>query len=189
MSSTFAPIRRSERGLTLIELIIVVAIIAIVATIAVPSFQQTLANSRVTEETNRLVTALQLARSEAIKLGAPVTVCKRPPSGSDVCWSAASPRDWSNGWVVYQGDGFNANPAADDQIAIDPSVNTTIQVEANGSFPRFIRFNPPEGIPNTNGSFFICNETFKTARSIVIFNSGRIRTERLTEAEYPSDCI
>ena len=67
-------------GFTLIELLITVAILIIVVTIAVPSFQSVIRSSRVTTETNLLISALQVARSEATKRGTEVSLTARGAS-------------------------------------------------------------------------------------------------------------
>jgi len=64
----------SQRGFTLIELMVVLAIIAILAMIGIPGFQTTLQNSRMTSATNGLLSALQYARSEAVTQRTAVTV-------------------------------------------------------------------------------------------------------------------
>lgn len=62
------------RGFTLIELMITILVVAVIATVGVPSFQTLIQNNRVVTQTNELVTALTLARTEAVKRGRNVQV-------------------------------------------------------------------------------------------------------------------
>ena len=57
----------NNKGLTLIELLIVIAIIAILAALAAPSFRDLIRRQQVNGETNILFSLIYLARSEAIK--------------------------------------------------------------------------------------------------------------------------
>lgn len=82
--------QRHQEGFTLVELMIVVALLAVVATVAVPGFQALIENNQVTSTTNRLVGALNFARSEALREGQQVTI--QPVDG-----------DWSNGVEVVMG--------------------------------------------------------------------------------------
>ncbi|MBK8535774.1 MAG: GspH/FimT family pseudopilin [Candidatus Competibacteraceae bacterium] len=85
-----------QRGFTLIELIITVAIAAILLAIGVPSFQEMMRNNRVAAHTNDLLSSLNLARSEAIKRGVRVSLCK-----SSDGLSCATTGDWTQGWIVF----------------------------------------------------------------------------------------
>jgi len=60
-------------GFTLLELLVTIAIAAILASIAVPAFNDTMARSRVTSNTNLIVGGINYARAEAINLGAQTT--------------------------------------------------------------------------------------------------------------------
>ena len=62
------------RGFTLLELMVTVAVLAILATVGIPSFVDLVQNNRVTTQANELVTALNVARTEAVKRGRSVQV-------------------------------------------------------------------------------------------------------------------
>lgn len=66
--------RERSSGFTMIELLITIAILGIILAFAVPSFQTMIENNRVTSEANTLLSAVNLARTEAIKRGAVVSV-------------------------------------------------------------------------------------------------------------------
>lgn len=89
-----------QTGFTLLELMIVVAIAGIVMAIGVPSFQSITTTNRIAANTNELITALNLARSEAVKRGTDVSVCKS--ADGSTCTTSG---DWDQGWIVYFNDG------------------------------------------------------------------------------------
>jgi type IV fimbrial biogenesis protein FimT len=78
-----------QNGFTLVELLITLAIVSIVLTVGVPSFNDLIRNNRMTGQVNQVVSALALARSEAVKRGASVDVV-----------SASGGANWKNGWTV-----------------------------------------------------------------------------------------
>jgi type IV fimbrial biogenesis protein FimT len=63
----------SNKGFTLLELMVVIAIVAIMISIATPSFRAQIEASRLRADTDNVVTALQFARSEAVTRRADVT--------------------------------------------------------------------------------------------------------------------
>jgi len=75
-------------GFTLIELMITLAIAAIVLAIGVPSFQGMMRNNRAAAHMNEFTSALNLARSEAVKRGVNVGIV--PNTGG-----------WAQGWTVF----------------------------------------------------------------------------------------
>ena len=85
-------------GVTLIELVITLSIAAILMTIAVPSFQDLMRNNRTAVQVNEFLTTLNLARSEAVKRGASVSVCS---SINSTACRTSDQTNWAGGWILY----------------------------------------------------------------------------------------
>lgn len=124
----FLPSRK--RGFTLVELVTTLAVAGILISLAVPSFSEVIRNNRLVTQTNDFVTAVNLARSEAIRRSSRVTVCK---SSDQV--SCAGAGDWDQGWIVFNdvnGDGVVTNPATNVLRVHGPlSTNVTLRGDAN----------------------------------------------------------
>ena len=78
-----------QRGYTLLELMVTLGIVAILAGIAVPSFNDFIRTQRLRSVASDLNTTFQLARSEAVKRNADVTI-SRVGSGWVEGWSAGN---------------------------------------------------------------------------------------------------
>ena len=93
----------TTRGFTLIELLVTLAVAAILLTVAVPNFQMFVANNRMASQANDLITAFNMARSEAVKRAANVTVC--PSSNSTTGNPPTCTGTWTQGWIVVDATG------------------------------------------------------------------------------------
>jgi len=89
--------RKTAFGVTLIELMIVLAIIAITLLMAVPSMQSLVHSNQLRTQATRLMTAMNLVRSEAIARNLPVSMCPSSLAitGEAICTSAYY--RWLNG--------------------------------------------------------------------------------------------
>lgn len=109
-----------QSGFTLIELIVVLAFAAIIMTFAIPNFNTAIRNNRLSTQANDLVSALNLARSEAVTRGDRVTVC-RSLNGTSCNTSAGN---WEDGWIVFH------DPLASGTVGVVDSGEQLIRVYA-----------------------------------------------------------
>ena len=98
-------------GFSVFELMIVLLLIAILLALATPSFREFSRSNQVTATNNDLVTALNLARSEALRRSTGVTVCSSADGTS--CGSAG---DWKSGWIVFEDAAATGVIASDDKV-------------------------------------------------------------------------
>jgi type IV fimbrial biogenesis protein FimT len=102
-------LNRASFGFTLIELIATLVIAGILMALAAPSFSNFVKNNRLTTQANDIMADLAFARSEAVKSGTNITVCKS--TDGTTCNPGAA---WNDGWIVVNtasGQVFRAHEA------------------------------------------------------------------------------
>jgi type IV fimbrial biogenesis protein FimT len=154
-------------GFTLVELMITLALVAILATVGVPSFIDFIANNRVIVQTNELVGALNLARSEAVKRGARVTVCRRATDTS--CGDT-----WNNGWLVFVDAGAAGSvDTGDEVLRVWGATNSAVSLVSTQNAVQF------QNLGLTTNTTFTLTPTpchGPRVRSVDVSVSGRIST-------------
>jgi type IV fimbrial biogenesis protein FimT len=93
-----------SRGFTLVELCVVLAVMAILATFATPSFIAWQTRDQVDARARALFSTLSLARAEAVRRAARVTLCRVDSArhclaSGKACESGIA--DWSCGWALF----------------------------------------------------------------------------------------
>ncbi len=170
-------------GFTIIELMVAVAVLAILVSLAAPSMRATLQNNRATAQANQLVTALNLARSEAVKRGSIVALCSSEDGNACRTDDAF---DWSDGWILFDDN--------NDALIGDPVINSPDEVlRAWGALAGdttlgpnsgsgFARFGPQGRLIGANTEVFqlrIPGCSGDQNRDITVRASGRVQSERV----------
>ncbi|MCF6202979.1 MAG: GspH/FimT family pseudopilin [Methylococcaceae bacterium] len=153
-------------GFTLLELMVTIAIAGILTVVAVPNFSQTIRNSRLTTNINRLVASLNYARSEAIKRNHAVSIRKNDTY-------------WESGWIIFADINGNGVQNAGDTLLreYEPMPNN-FTLRATGINRVTYRASGISG----NSSFVLCDNGDgnnipepNTSKLMIINTIGRVR--------------
>ena len=106
---------KKHSGFTLIELMITLIIIGVLLVVGVPSLKTFMQGNQLIASTNELISAFHVARSEAIKLNASVTICEST-NGTSCTDPETATGDWDDGWIVFVD---RADPTVDPVIVTD----------------------------------------------------------------------
>lgn len=161
---------KAQSGFTLIEIMVVVALIAILASLAVPSWTQLLVRNSVRASVNDFSLSLQFARSQAVLLNSPVTLC--PSSDGANCTAT----DYAAGWIVRVGPAANS---VGQRILQDVLQRDRVTITASHAGAQFIFL--PNGSPGNGfaGSTVAITPTATglndLTRWLCINRTGRIR--------------
>ena len=139
-------------GFTLLETMVVLALGAVLAALALPSMRSFAAGRQLHVLTGELAASLRLARSEAIKRGVRVSLC-RSPDGQQ-CAANTSGRDWASGWLVFVDHGVRGVVEPGDQIlSVQPASLGGVQVLAAGTATYVVSFLPSGVAPGAQNNF------------------------------------
>ncbi|MCD9086513.1 GspH/FimT family pseudopilin [Stenotrophomonas sp. SY1] len=154
-------------GFTLVELMVTIAVLAIIAAIAVPSMQGIIKSNRLSAASTELVAALQLARAEAVRRNARVTVC-----ASDDGLACTATDAWTR-WIVLGRDTVSGS----DEVIRDSSVTGDLQVSGPAGGIRF----RPSGLLDAEQVVSVCIPTDNPAentRTVTLMAGGSIATTK-----------
>lgn len=156
---------RGSAGFTIIEMMVVVAVAGILAAYGLPNLRILITNQRVRGVTTDLVASLIVARSEAIKRNAQVSLV---PNGGD----------WATGWTVQVGGTtLRAQDALTGVTTTGPVGNVTYR--GNGRLP---------GSSQILFTFRSTEMSQVTMRCVVIDASGRPNIQMDKDSDTTNGC-
>lgn len=152
---------KPTQGFSLIELMVAIAILAILASIAAPAMQNMIVQSRLTSQTNELISAVQFARGEAIKRNQRIRLCSAASAGATACGGS-----WAH-WVV-----LNANNTVLRQGSLPSTLKLSSTLNANTL--EFLPTGLNTVTPDSNDTLVLCSPTGNgdTTRTIQIRLAG-----------------
>lgn len=173
----FSMRRRLLAGFTLIELLVVLAISTITLTLVSPMVNM-LRENRASSISYEFVAALNFARSEAIKRGNSVTVCRtidgtRCEGNPDI----DGQKEWSTGWMIFSDLNGNGrfNSSQDEILRTRQALGNGYTLRSNAKVR--VTYKAIGISPGFMDSWTVCtpgkNESL--AKGIIVAYSGRAR--------------
>lgn len=160
-------------GFTLIELMVTLAVAIILLAVGIPLYDSIVNSNKAVTGVNDMITALQLARSEATARSVPVGVCART-ANAQTCGNS-----WNNGWLLYADN--NRNGVLDTAESVvrvwDAGVGTSYSVKSNGAAIGNILFSPVGELKGTNPVSVQMVSSSQT-RCVLISVSGQVRQQK-----------
>lgn len=175
-----------NKGFTLIELMVTISIGAILLAIAVPSYQSFVSSSRMTAQSNDFLSALQLARSEAVKRGTLVSLCKSADGAACIVTGT-----WAQGWIVFvDGSVAGTVDGTDAVIRVFPAISGNSTLVGSANVADFISYQSSGSTSLAAGANEIVSlcpsaPAQVAGRDIQITASGRARVQNPPAAACP----
>ena len=176
-----ADMGKKQQGLTLIELMVTLAVAIILIAVGMPLFTGIAANNRAIAQTNAMVSAMNLARNEAVRRGTPVAVCASTaplPTASPAC--ATSSPVWTNGWFVFTDDDLDGVvDTGETRLRMWDALSVNATVTATGNeWVTFDNAGAADGLHTLQ--LGQSDATGTAARCVTVTGPGNIRMKRGT---------
>lgn len=153
---------RKSSGVTLVEILVVLSIVAVLAALAGPSFKTMVQSTTMSGNVNAFMSDLRFARSEAIRRGGGVVMCRTdtPESATAACGTGdgAAGNGWVSGWIVFydaNDDGSRVTAGASEPIlrvqAPITNMDSIMETTGSGSSTKF-RFTATGRLRNLNSA-------------------------------------
>lgn len=174
---------KTQRGFTLVELLVVIMIMSVMGAMAWPSLVQWMDRTRLSSYTQRALDSLWLARNHAISSGVRVTLC---PAGTNALCADAG--RWDAGWLVFMDANRNGLRDPDEGLLWQESaLNQGWRFWGNAQVANYISYDP-DGRSTLNsgamqaGTITLCKQPAiqgptQIASRVVINMVGRPRVE------------
>ena len=160
---------RSQRGVTLIEMMLAITIMGIILVLVAPNYKIFIMNNEQVAAMNEFTGFLNFARSEAIKRGSVVTICQS--DGGSSCNGTS----WNDGWLVFpDDDGSNDRNGSEAVLKARMSMASGFTMTSNGG--NRVEFNSRGFTPGFAATFTFCDRRGATgAKASILSITGRVR--------------
>lgn len=158
--------QKLNSGYSLIEMLVVIAIIAIGLEVAMPSFGAMIERNRAVTHVNEFLQSINLARSEALKLGSVVSIQAVDATDSE--------NEFGSGWCIVAGNPGDCTGTAIRRFPALAGGNTTLDSIEDKTSIQFNYLGELDGGATQN--IDLCSD--KSDRRVYISLIGRSSTHR-----------
>ena len=166
-------------GFSLLELLVVLSLALALAGLALPSFRTLVVRWALQTEGQALVDDLRFARTQAVTLGQPVSIC--PSTDGAAC---ATHADWGRGWLVFIDPDTSRTLAPGKRLLRQHQPASAVQsISSNGASARAGLTYQPTGAARAAGQSVRLNGRGSGWRLVCISMQGRasLRPEGQTQ--------
>lgn len=167
-----------KRGWTLVELLIGLAIAALLVVLGLPFYGEWIADYQVLNHAQLLAGTMNIARSEAVKRGRRVNLCKS--ADRQQCVAAGG---WEAGYVVHvDSDRDGAVDAGEAALRVEGPATPGITMRGNRPVDDYVSYTSLGTARLLNGglqmgTITVC-KSGRRAIDVILANTGRARIQR-----------
>ncbi|MEN9373142.1 MAG: type pilus assembly protein FimT [Pseudomonadota bacterium] len=133
--------KKHHRGFTLIEALVVMGIVGIMASMGIPWFISIVKSSVITSNVNGFLADLRFARSESLRRGGRVVMCRSnaPEATVPVCnGNTGASNGWQTGWVIFHDlSGDNVFQAGEPILRVQSTIVAMDSIIQQGNSPSY----------------------------------------------------
>jgi len=176
---------KTQRGLTLIELIIATAVAAVLFGVAVPALSGGLEAARASDARAGLLSSLTEASGRAALTGVHGVLC--PSSDGATCLDTP---DWSSGWLVFMDSNATRELEGGERVLrIQPPLSGKVHLRSTVGRTRIV-FQGNGGNAGSNVTFTLCDGRGPSrARALIMSNTGGLRDGAPNAAALAETCV
>lgn len=173
------PAMKTDSGFTVFELMIVVLITAVILAAGVPRMTQLVLDNRLISQTNEFITAMSMARNEAVRRNQSVILCRinDETAATPACGTGTG---WRDGWSIFVDANNDGAFTAGEFIVLmhgklGPETTLTVNQAAVTNLVRYTAMGTIIGIPPAATTFTLLDQRGapKGQRQICVTMTGR----------------
>jgi len=170
-----------HRGFSIVELMLGLAIFGLLLGLGVPSYNHWIASRQLANHAQYLAQTLNAARSEAVKRGMRVNLCKSRDRKQ--CDDSTT---WESGWIMFaDGNRDGQIESAESVIRHEGPAGDGITITANRPLQDYVSYTSFGFARTLNGALqmgtFVVCKPGQNAVKVVLANSGRARIDWTAE--------
>ncbi|WP_421866883.1 GspH/FimT family pseudopilin [Motiliproteus sp.] len=174
------PLLFLQAGITLPEVVMTLAIVGILSTAGVSSFEQLVVQSKVDELSERMRTALAMARSEAITRGQRAVLCRLNDSGDGCAGTVSNEKlSWRRGWMLFIDLNLDRQfTVSDGDQLLRVFAPISPQLELRWNRGDYVSYQGSGALGSLNGTFCVGHRDHldNYQQELILPYTGRLRT-------------